>query len=75
MEYIILFYDTSATGRAHSISKVDTDITRLSDVRSDFNKFWLCWRAGSIFDYRGCHAAFPILILMVIFALNLMPIF
>lgn len=53
MEYIILFYDTSATERAHSISKADIDITKLSDVRSDFNKFRLCQRPGSILDYLG----------------------
>lgn len=42
MEYIILFYDTSATGRSLDLEGID--IAKLPDVRSDFNKFRLCLR-------------------------------
>lgn len=46
MEYIILFYDTSADTTL-ALDLEDTDIMRLSDVRSDFNKFRLCRESGS----------------------------
>lgn len=79
-QWSILFYFTSATGRAHSISKTDIDITRLSDARgptlinSGFAGAPEVYLRLSRFN-TVCHAAFSILILTIVSAISLTSIF